>query len=287
MLPQLVALDLSPERPVRTSCSPPWRPVPGEVGADMHYALEFGVVISGDLHRNHGHGWFHVGVGQAWATASLEMHQWRVGRRMRYVVFQCLPSLLSQLPALDGLDLSAPFRTPARLAAIGRSPDFRRSLADLARGLLPKYQGAVSPGETFMDMLRLLDPISAEVLRRSGPTAPHPPSAPASSVAPAVSLAQRTTDRIVAVDEAAEACGMSRRTFCRAFKGTMGISFAEFSLRWRLVCAAGALRSGSDAIKAIAHRFGFHGASHFHQAFTSRYSMGPSRYRASPHPPVL
>lgn len=280
-LPLLVALDLSPERPVRTSCAPPWRPRAGAVGADMHYALEFGVVVSGSMHRNHGAGWFRVGVGQAWATASLEAHHWRVGRNMQYVVFQFLPFLLDRLPILSGLDLTAPFRLPLRRNVIGHGRQFCRSLAEAARGLLPNYQDAVLPGETFMDMLRILHPISTYVLQHSEPATPGVDSLSSHSVAPAVERVQRTADRIVSVDEAAEACHMARRTFCRSFRTTMGISFGEFALRWRLVCAAHSLKSSDKPVKAIAHQFGFHGAGHLHRMFHARYGISPTQYRTS------
>jgi len=253
----------------------------------MHYGLEFGVVVSGCLHRNHGAGWFRVGTGQAWATASLEMHQWRVGRNMKYIVFQFLPSLLSQLPILDGFDITAPFRSPARLDVIGRGRRFRDSLSRLARKLLPKYQRAISSGEIFLDMLRVLQPISAEILERSGPPMPQAHTLSESSIAPAIERVQRATERIVGVDEAAQACHMARRTFCRSFRNVMRIGFAEFGLRWRLVCAANALRSTDEPVKAIANRFGFNGASHLHQAFSARYGMCPTRYRDISRLPIL
>lgn len=282
--PLLVALDLSPEWPVRPSCAPPWRPKAGDTGADMHYGLEFGVVASGCLYRNHGAGWFRVGVGQAWATASLEMHEWRVGPDMQYVVFQFLPSLLGQLPVLDGLDIAAPFRTPARQGVIGYGRRFRRTLAGLARELLPKYQRTVPPGQALLDMLRILHPISVEVQQRAVSAAPREGDVSAAAIAPALDRVQEATDRIVSVDEAAHACHMARRTFCRSFKAVMGISFGEYALRCRLVCAANALRTTDDPVKFIAHRFGFYGASHFHQAFSARYGVSPSQFRmASPH----
>jgi hypothetical protein len=205
----LVTLDLSPERPVRASCAPPWRPRPGDTGADLHYGLEFGVVCSGCLYRNHGAGWFRVGVGQAWATGSLELHEWRVGPDMRYVVFQFLPSLLSQLPVLDGLDAGAPFRAPARQGAIGRGRDFRHSLAVLARELLPRYKRTVPPGQTFLDMLRLLQPISDEIRHHATPITSRPQEVSTAAIGPAVDRAHAATDRIVSVDEAAQACHMA------------------------------------------------------------------------------
>ena len=287
VLPLLVALDLSPERPIRTNCAPPWRPNAGDVGADMHYGLEFGVIVSGCVHRNHGSGWFRVGVGQAWATASLEMHQWRVGRNMRHVAFQFLPALLEQLPVLDGFDVTAPFRVPNRLNAIGRRRRFRRALAGLARELLPKYQDDVPPGDIFFDMLQLLKPISAEVLQGSDPAERRLGSRSRLSIMPATDLVQQATDRVVSIDEAAEACRMTRRTFCRSFRTVMGISYGEFALRWRLACAAHMLKSTDGLVKAIAYRFGFNGPSHFHRAFTARYGMSPSRYRATARLSVL
>ena len=273
----MVTLDLSPERPIRASCAPPWRPRAGETGADLHYGLEFGVICSGCMHRNHGFGWFRVGVGQAWATGSLELHEWRVGGNMQYVVFQFLPSFLNQLPVLDGLVISALFRTPARRTVIGHRRDLRHSLAALARELLPKYQRTVPSGPMLVDMLRLLQPICVEVRHyNAGDRSMATPAIEA-----AVDRVHASTDRIVSVDEAAEVCHLARRTFCRLFKKAVGISFGEYALRCRLVCAANALRGTDEAVKAVAHRFGFHGAPHFHRAFSLRYGMSPNQFRTA------
>ena len=281
-LPHLMALDLSPDRPVLASHH--LRPERDHAGADMHHALEFGVVITGCMHRHHGAGWFRVGVGQAWATAPLEIHRWIRPRGMQYVSFQVLPHILGQLPTVAGFDPSAPFRSPARLHAIGTGRCLRRDLADLARQLAIHPDHRPSMGAVLVDMVRLLQPVSAAVDTSADPRPAHPGAPARSSVEPAVQRVQQQPGRIVAVDEAAHACHMARRTFCRTFRSAMGISFGEFALRWRLACAANVLRSTQVPIKAIAHGFGFNGPSHFHQAFSTRYRMSPTQYRGAAAP---
>ena len=275
-----MALDLSPEQPVEPSHHVGRRPA--SAGADMHHALEFGVVVAGCMRRHHGAGWFRVGVGQAWATGSLEIHQWRRLRNCQYVSFVLLPHVLGQLPIVAGFDATAPFRSPARLKAIGRDRLFRRSLSALAREIAPRAGEAQTPGQVLVDMLRLLQPVCAEVLRHTGRLALPADGPPRASVEPAIELVQHDTGRLVRVDEAAHVCHMARRTFCRAFTSAMGMGFGEFALRWRLACAAGVLKSTDAPLKAVADRFGFHSASHFHQAFRARYGVSPTCYRRTP-----
>ncbi len=74
---------------------------------------------------------------------------------------------------------------------------------------------------------------------------------------------------------------MSRSRFDAVFRGAMGISFGRFELNHRLHAAARQLVSSADPIKAIARRFGFVDASHFHRRFVAHFAQTPAAYRAA------
>ena len=249
----------------------------------MHISLELGVVISGRMHRDHGAGWFHVGPGQAWAAASLQPHYWRIGRAgVSVLFFHFSPALLGQMPVLDGFDLTIPFRSPARFSAIGSTRGFRRSLARLAGQLAPTHRKLPSPGQGLFDFLHVAWLVSREAAGTTAETPPPPAGVlGAPPIAPAIDLLTRSAGRRIRVAEAAQACHMARRTFCRYFQAAMGIGFAEFALRSRLALAARDLRHTSLPMKLIADRFGFTDASHFHHAFAAHYGITPARYRGS------
>jgi len=279
--PMLTDLGLSPERPILVRADRIAPRVP--VGADMHVSLELGVVMSGARGENHGAGWFRVGAGQAWALGALEPHQWRGTRAGATVVlFEFLPSLFAQMPNLAGLDPGAPFRSEARFGPIGSSRAFRTRLADLARELVAKHRNPLPPGPVSVDLLRVLELVCAEVARQE-PAAARPVgrSIEATRIYPAIERLDRRPGRVVHVAEAARACRMSRTTFRRLFRAATGLSFGQFGLRWRLSRAAHELRSTAEPIKAIAYRFGFTDASHFHHAFATHYGMTPGQYRGS------
>ena len=275
----LADLGLTPEQPI--VIRPYKMPPHAAIGADMHVSLELGVVVSGRRHENHGTGWFHVDAGQAWTLGSLEPHQWRGGSRgATILLFEFLPSLFDQMPNLAGLDPGAPFRSEVRLGPIGTSRRFRHALRALGRELVAKHQRPVPPGPGCVDLLRVLERVCHEVEQRR-PVRPRPTGQPASAsrIYPAIQALTRAPGRIVKVAEAARACRLSRTTFRRSFREMTGLSFGQFGLRWRLARAAHDLRATAEPIKAIAYRFGFTDASHFHHAFGAHYGMPPGRYR--------
>ena len=275
--------DLSPECPIMLTLSRPHGP--GQFGADMHLAFELGLVVSGSLERNHGAGWFRVGVGQAYACTSFQPHQWRfpasgVGR----IVFQFLPSLFQQMPALAGFDPMAPFRVPAQDGPIGTARRFRRRLADLGRKLTRQYRSSQSsalPGPMCLSLIGALGLISAEVTKGAPPaTGAHADAFTSSRINPALELISNNPGRRVRLGEGARACSMARSTFVRQFKRVTGLGFVEFGLRWRLSRAAHSLRATDWPIKAIAQQCGFRYRSYFSRVFTAHYGLAPAQYRS-------
>jgi transcriptional regulator GlxA family with amidase domain len=72
---------------------------------------------------------------------------------------------------------------------------------------------------------------------------------------------------------------MTRHQLTRRFEQTVGISFAQFALRYRLEGAAAALLHDEAPLKAIAIDWGFVDASHFHHCFTRNFGCTPATYR--------
>ncbi len=84
---------------------------------------------------------------------------------------------------------------------------------------------------------------------------------------------------------------MSASRFHLAFKGTMGVSFGQFTLRARTASAAHLLLWSNLGVQQIAAQTGFTDASHLHHAFVRLYGYTPGEYRRQaqgstlpPHP---
>ena len=280
-LPEFVPCELTPEQPVWAVFGD--MPPQMSVSAHGHFNLEVAVVISGWHRRNHGAGWFRVGPGQAWVCGSLEPHYWLAGKvRTRFLLINCLPSLVTGMPSPDGFDLNHVFHSVARWGPVGSRRALRQSLLHLARQIVRRYGSAESRGQSYLDLLRVLPVLAGEVMEATGDSSPSGPrAARCDGVEPAIRLVTQSPGRRVSVAEAAHACHMTVRTFHRSFQRLMGVTFGQFALRSRLAEAAHALRAGEEPVKRIADRFGFKRLSHFTRAFKAHHKLTPARYRAN------
>ena len=95
-------------------------------------------------------------------------------------------------------------------------------------------------------------------------------------ISPALLLVQNSQDRLLPLDEAANACNLSRSRFSAVFREHMGISFNAFALRRRLNAAAGLLLTSPErSMKEIAQESGFSDVSHFYRAFKNVFHCTP------------
>jgi AraC-like DNA-binding protein len=281
---ELVRMDLTPQRPLSLCVEE--TPDEGKTHAHMHLALEIGVLLSGSVMQDQGRGWFRLRPGQFWACGLLEVHRWRVLRRAVEVRFDFLPSLLVGIPSLEGLDPTAVFRSAIRTSPHVSGRAFRRSLLTLGRELAAKCRQGILPGQAYVGLLRLLELVGAQAAGVAPLLEPWCDLASAARVQPALEMIEQSPDRRVGVPEAARACRMARSTFDRLFKQVTGFGFAEFALRRRLALAAQFLKAGVSPVKAVALRFGFEDASHFHHAFVAHYGIPPGQYGAGAGPRV-
>ena len=76
--------------------------------------------------------------------------------------------------------------------------------------------------------------------------------------------------------------GMSRSSFARTFKATVGTSPIEYLTRWRMLLAGTRLTGGAESVSAIAHSLGYESEAAFSTAFRRTMGCSPRQHaRAS------
>jgi AraC-like DNA-binding protein len=81
--------------------------------------------------------------------------------------------------------------------------------------------------------------------------------------------------------------GMSRSSFARAFKATVGTSPIEYLTRWRMLLAGTWLTGGAKSVSAIAHSLGYESEASFSTAFRRTMGCSPRQHaRAAATPRV-
>ncbi|MFH0910123.1 MAG: AraC family transcriptional regulator [Planctomycetota bacterium] len=251
-----------------------------EASYDMHYALEFGIVLSGAMQRLYRDWDTVLERGEVWFCRMWEPHGYRIAAApCRAMVCVVWPPFLARMrfPDAPGINWLTPF-LPAPCHRPRVSPTRRARFAALGERLLATRAERETSLQRSWVQLLLLEAFLE--LMRSGR---HRPIRGASEdtferVNRAIEIVFGRRTR-VGVTEAARACGMSRNGFGRLFYSVTGISFSQFGLRYRLSAAANDLAAGSLPIKALAGEWGFTDEAHLHRLFMRYYGLSPYQYR--------
>ena len=83
------------------------------------------------------------------------------------------------------------------------------------------------------------------------------------------------------LDELAERCAMSRRTFTRQFKAAYGCTFGEWLLAQRLKTSQQLLENSQYSVGQVAELAGFGSESVFRKHFKRAFNVSPSQWRHS------
>jgi AraC-like DNA-binding protein len=247
---------------------------------DMHYALEFGLLLSGRMRRLSEDWEGIIGPGQVWFQGAWEPHGYELlTLPTQALVFGVVPQVLVTANAEEAPDYDwmAPFAAPPekRPQAAPRTQRELQSIASKVIARLPANGPQVQLWKRFLFLeMQLL--VREDWTPPPRVYTPVPDSYSRIDRAVGMVLASR---RPVSVEQAAKACGMSRNAFNRLFAALMGITFAKYCLRHRLSAGAGQLLSTDDPIKAIAADWGFTSASHLNQCFRKHYGCSPGEYR--------
>ncbi len=249
---------------------------------DMHYGLEFGIVLSGGMRRFTATHTRDLAPGDAWLCSLWETHGYRI------IAVPCeVVVLVLWPPALAGLRFE-------------ESPEIRMMAPFLARPEARPVPDAAGRVELLELGARLRDVINTPSRPRSWlrllaweallllcerwrgrPTAgtldDH------RLIARALPLAFAAAGHLNQEAVAAQ-CGLSRNAFARHFQRAIGMSFATFARRCRLSRAARDLLASHSPLKQVATTWGFEDASHFCRIFRRTYGMTPAAYRNGRRP---
>jgi len=271
-------LDLSESLPIRVwEVSHPHR---GRSMFDMHYGLELGIVFSGQLRRYYRRWHADLATGDVWFCGMWEPHGYEILRvPCRMLSIAVLPQLLARAHFEEALayDWLAPFavepsrrpRTPRRL---------KRYVCQLGEQIIKVAQNNTPADKVHLRLLVLQVLLAA---RRDWSVPTKSAVTSRDSYAPIGKAIEEVFSgkRRVTIQGVARRCGLSRNTFSRLFKTVMGLSFSDFSLRYRLHGARSQLVNSEDPIKTIAHHWGFTDACHFCRCFAKHFGSPPGMYR--------
>ena len=99
-------------------------------------------------------------------------------------------------------------------------------------------------------------------------------------VAPALRIMDAGLSSLLSTEDLANACGMSLTRFNRTFRLATGFSPGDHIRRKRVQAGCRLLRSGDDAVAAIARQVGYGSAAYFATVFRKVMGCSPGEYRA-------
>ncbi|MFS1415098.1 GlxA family transcriptional regulator [Vibrio sp. 10N.286.49.B1] len=96
-----------------------------------------------------------------------------------------------------------------------------------------------------------------------------------------IELVEQNLNLSHSLDEVANRCAMSKRTFTRQFKATYGCTFGEWLQNQRLVLSQRLLETTQLSIPQVAEQVGFGSDSVFRKHFKIAFHVSPIQWRAS------
>jgi AraC-like DNA-binding protein len=270
---------LFPERPIQ-AIHMTWKRRVAK-SFDMHFGLELGIVVRGEMTRLVRGGKTIHSAGDMWFHNLWEPHGWEIKTVPTEVaVLIAHPQALQQLrfPEAPEFSFLHPFTAPPLQrpqVPVSRRPEVLGLCAQILG-----HQDSSSPLKSLqlrVLLMRLIllacedwvPPQSDPFLRRALPE----------SIEPSIRLVAESR-RFIAVRNAARACGLSVKAFRAAFTTLMGISFPKYALKYRVDGVALQLLKGNESVKAIAVDWGFTDTSHLDHSFQRFYGCFPTEYRA-------
>ena len=254
---------------------------------DMHYGLEFGIVLKGEKNIVFTDYKMTLSAGNVWFCGMWEPHGWAMGRLPCEDVHLVMwPPALACLRFDETAQFNwlAPFTAPPR-----QRPQTNEENRTAMLELGVKIKDCLKKREkrTWLWLrLFVMEAILLATDHWSGrqSSAPVPVGSlaePGQAAARLNQVLQSFFDKrgLMTTAEAAGICGLNRNAFSLMFCRLMGLPFADFALRYRVSSAASALRQSGDSVKSIALLWGFADTSHFDRLFAKYYACTPVEYR--------
>ncbi|MFH1476015.1 MAG: AraC family transcriptional regulator [Verrucomicrobiota bacterium] len=247
---------------------------------DMHYGLEFGMVLNGAMHLVFPDFKIKLSAGDVWFCGIWEPHGWSAGHapydEVNLVIWPPALACL-RFDETDQFNWLAPFTAPPRYRPQTHEKN-RPAMLELGykiKNCLKKQEN-----RTWL-WIRLLVMEAILLATDRWSEVKLSAMAPIGSAARLNQVLQSFFDKrgLMSNDEAARICGLNRNAFSLMFRRLMGLPFADFALRYRLDAAASGLRHTGESVKSIALFWGFTDTSHFDRLFAAHYGCTPRKYR--------
>jgi len=255
--------------------------------ADMHRAFEVNLVLSGRLDHMFDGLSYSSRPGDITLVPAWEPHGWRFAERdTADLAIHFLPAFLGE-ERVAGLSWLTLFARPAVERPRIMDPAARREMLALGQRLRREveeqprgWQDAIRIGllSTLLTLVRGWSP-------SRGPASQARYSrTDLERIMPALTLVHGNLAGRVGLEQAASACGLSKRHFATLFRQTMGLTFARFAVRTRLKEASELLHQTDLPVETIAERCGFVDHSHLCRLFRRAFACTPGEFRESDVP---
>ena len=256
--------------------------------SDMHYSVELGILLSGEMNRYYRG--FHIDLvpGNIWLCNMWEPHGFRIIEAPCEIIFLMIfPPMLAKMYFVESSDTNwlAPFYVPPSSRPQITKPQIKSRILSMGQDLkeILACSGKTSPLWLRLKLLEVLLVINEQWQ--------HVPKSNNSStdsferISKAVQMVFESKNKVT-TQFAASQCSMNRNAFSSLFSRIMGVRYSEFGLLYRISAVAEQLRKTSMPTKAIATHWGFTDTAHMHHCFQRYYGCSPSNYRkeSSPHP---
>ena len=276
-----LAFDLSKRHPIQLMRYRWAKPRAAQY--DKHYGLEVGILLRGKMRRVDPKEAVDVKPGQAWLCGSWEPHGCQIlAPESEAVVFRVFPPLLANFQFSE-LPLSrwiAPATASINVPNVTEA--MRDRLLELGRNLDPHKSGRGAFQQIWL-RLRLFE-ILVTLQKPQTPSALMSRDAGfAERIFQAMELVFNSRS-LVTTQQAAKACLLRRNILSRVFQKTLGMTFSEFGLRYRISKVAEDLLNSHTPVKALSDRWGFNDPSHLYRHFAKHYRCTPIQYRKRSDP---
>jgi len=253
---------------------------------DMHYGMEFGIVLRGKMEITYPDLTLCLSPGDIWFCGMWEPHGWSAERSFCESINVIIwPPVLAYLHLNEQAQFNwlAPFTVPPAQRPQACNAGLRQAM--LRQGRKIRQLLTEHDDRTVLWLqLHVMESILLITQQWTGKGVETPVrNASACRLNQVLNqffdnCGQMTTAK------AAMTCGMNRNTFSLMFHRFMGLSFPDFALRYRLQAAATCLRQSDKPIKSISTNWGFSDTSHFDRMFHRHYGCTPKQYRQSTRP---
>ncbi|MCC7300410.1 MAG: AraC family transcriptional regulator [Verrucomicrobia bacterium] len=248
-----------------------------EFKADMHYALQFCIILHGGAEVVFDGFQREYQAGEMWWTMCWEPHAYRFAGRRNFAVAVNID--------LDQLGNCDPFGECNWLLPFVLIPSERYCPSDTAsrdkvqntgRQLFKVWNKRESNWklESWLLIHQLI-----LVACKNKQSASLELTGGFKKIKNAVDLVKSTVGRPPSLTEAAATCGLSPSRFSEVFRQNTGVSFGKFAARARLSFAAHDLKSGALTVEEVSEKWKFFDNSHFCHAFKELYGYTPMQFK--------